>query len=242
MLYYDENDYSRYNANYCETFNCIICGQPITIKYFEPTHRIYCEKCKREKDKNHREIVKEYIRLKAEVMFENALRTMERSNNCYMYELEDAINTVKQMVLQNPDSFKSICEIITAIILFDNQIEFEINYKVGNYIVDFFIPSMYICLEVDGSYHEYRLAKDGKRDIAIRQMLGPKWETIRIPTKLVEKYPYKIPDALEQMYHNTKKVRQKNNGMIPASYSRTAKAYYQELKLEDEYVIHTQKK
>lgn len=111
---------------------------------------------------------------------------------------------------------------------------FKINHKVGKYKVDFFMPEEKVCLEVDGGYHEHSLAKDGKRDIELRDMLGKEWEVIRIPTRWIEKNPAKIPEYIEGVYKKIKEARKKNNGFLPKNFSKTTKAYYEELGLCEE--------
>lgn len=222
----------RYNPNYREVFNCIQCGTEIEFLCIEPMERVFCDKCKKEHINNHKKIVEQYTKLKLEVMHENALRLMEKSYSCYMNDMIDSINFVRQMEISSPESFYSISEIITAIILIENGIDFKINHKILNYKIDFFIPSKFICLEVDGDFHKLRLAKDGKRDIEIRNELGNKWETIRIPTKFISENPNKIIETMDTMYKEIKKIRKMNNGIIPSSFSKTAKAYYKDIGLE----------
>lgn len=229
----EKSESERYNPNYKEIFDCVECGKKVEILYIEPMERVFCEKCKKNHIENHKKKVEEYTRLKLQVMHENALREMERSYKCYLNDMIDSIELVRNMEIASPESFFSTSEIITAIILVDNGIDFKINHKVLNYKVDFFIPSKFICLEVDGDLHNFRLAKDGKRDIEIRNELGSKWETIRIPTKLVSENPNKIVDAIELMYEEIKKIRKMNNGIIPSSFSKTAKAYYKEIGIEE---------
>lgn len=227
------SEQNRYNSNYKEYFPCVKCGEKILFKKIEPMERVFCEKCKKEHRENHKKIVEEYTKLKLEIMHENALREMEKSYNCYLNDMIDSIEIVREMEIESPESFCSISEIITAIILVDNGIDFKINHKILNYKIDFYIPDMKICLEVDGDFHNFRLAKDGKRDIEIRNELGKEWETIRIPTKYILENPNKIIDTMEQMYKEIKKVRKQNNGIIPSNFSRTTKAYYKELGFEN---------
>lgn len=229
----EKSESERYNANYREMFDCIKCGKKVEFLHVEPMERVFCNECKKIHIENHKKTVEEYTRLKLKVMHENALREMERSCKCYLNDMTDSIEFVRKMEIESPNSFCSIPEIITAIILIDNGIDFKINYKVLNYKVDFFIPSKYVCLEVDGDLHNFRLAKDGKRDIEIRNELGLQWETIRIPTKFVSENPNQIVDAIEVMYKEIKKIRKMNNGVIPSSFSKTAKAYYKEIGIEE---------
>lgn len=168
----------RFNYAYKEKFKCVACGKEVEFSHIEPMERVFCDKCKKEHIESHKKLVERYAKIKLQVMHENALREMEKSCKCYMNDMLDSIDFVRQMEIESPESFFSISEIITAIILVDNDIRFKINHKILNYKIDFFIPDMHICLEVDGGFHDFRLAKDGKRDIEIRKELGEKWETI----------------------------------------------------------------
>ena len=100
------------------------------------------------------------------------------------------------------------------------------NKAIGKYYVDVFIPGAFVCLEIDGDRHKYSKKEDGQRDLEIRQKLGSKWEIVRNPTKYIEKKPGKIVDAIKAVYDLKKETRERNNGILPETYSRAVKEFY----------------
>lgn len=211
---------------------CFNCGKDVEYEFAKPRERVYCDECKEIVNKRYEEDVKEYVYYKMKVMHEHAIRIIEKSNSFNVNEIKDSIDFVREMELHSPESFMSTYEIVVAIVLIEEGFLFKTNHKVGKYRVDFFLPEEKICLEVDGGFHEHSLAKDGRRDIEIRNLLGAEWETIRIPTKSIEKNPSKIPQIMEITYERIKEARRKNNGLLPTNFSKTTKAYYREIGLE----------
>lgn len=155
--------------------------------------RVYCDECLKKHIKEHEEKVKEYIRIKVDIMHENAIRKMEKADYVFVIDYQDAIEAVHQMELIKPEAFMSAEKIIMAVILYEEGYMFKINHKILKYKVDFYIPEEKIILEIDSGFHEIgkRKAKDGRRDIELRNYLGKEWETVRIPASYVEKYPEK---------------------------------------------------
>ena len=103
------------------------------------------------------------------------------------------------------------------------------------------MPDDNICLEIDGGFHDMPSVRkrDGKRDVEIRHELGAEWETVRIPTNYVEKYPEKIVDSIFEIADKQRELRKKHNGMLPENYSKSTKAYYGSL---SSYVKQTVRK
>jgi very-short-patch-repair endonuclease len=130
-----------------------------------------------------------------------------------------------------PDAFKSSEEIVTAISLYEQGYFFKINYKILKYTVDFYLPDEKIILEIDGVHHDIGncRAKDGRRDVDLRNELGYEWEIVRIPTNYVNRYPTKIGEAAEQLAWKQRELRSKNHGMLPHNYSKSVKAYYEDV-------------
>ena len=159
-------------------------------------------------------------------MFERAMRLMEKAG-CQMTKYKRYARAVEAHSRENPEQYRSADEMITAVILLEAGFDFEMNKTVGKYVVDVFIPSIYVCLEVDGDRHKYSKREDGQRDLEIRHTLGSKWEIIRIPTKYIEKEPWKIAEAIKAVYELKKQTRDRNGGMLPESYSKAVKAYYE---------------
>lgn len=208
-----------------EKYKCWYCGNEIELAY-EPRERICCEDCFVKAKEEHKALVAEYSKLKIKVMYENALRMMEKSGRCYMHEYYESAERILQKALSDTESFMSSHEMVVAIVLDNLMYLYEPNYKILNYRVDFFIPELKACLEVDGNLHEHKLEYDSRRDIAIRDVLGPEWEVIRIRTKYIEENPEKVVDAIEAMITEKKKLRKKNRGYMPYGFSKRDNTLY----------------
>lgn len=211
-------------------YKCWKCDNVADIEiYEEPNKRVFCKECSKEFKKEKENLVSEYVTLKNKVMFENALRTMEKSKGTYMHEYKCTCEMLFKKFQANPDMFLSSHEIIAAIILTDFEYEFEANKKIGKYKVDFVIPELFVCLEIDGNLHEHKLEYDNSRDIDIRHELGSKWEVIRIKTKFLEETPTILVEEIEHIYSKKKKLRVKNNGIIPEHFSKREAAHYKSI-------------
>ena len=190
--------------------NCWICGKTATktrpvfdgFCYIEPElseyHRCYCDKCLKELEKKEAEERKLYIKLKKREMFRKAVNLLEKQNT-NMYEYREAIEVVQDFIEDNVDKFDSSYEVLTAIVLVHNRIYSKMQYKVGQYQVDFLLPDLLVVLEIDGERHKHRKDYDSVRDKAIKKQLGPHWEIIRIDTDNLDKNAKKIPDAINEV-------------------------------------------
>ena len=94
------------------------------------------------------------------------------------------------------------------------------------YRVDFYVPELKVCLEIDGHLHEHNAVYDSNRDIELRQFLGGDWEIIRVPTKYIDKNPSMIPEAIEKIKMAKAEFRKKNNGILPDHYSKRERELY----------------
>lgn len=206
---------------------CWYCGKEVECEY-EPQRRVFCTECFEQFQKEHEEKVQEYLKLKDEVMYDTALRNMEKAG-MYMYEYQESARKMKDLMKEKTGVFRSSDELITAIVLDEYNYDFKINYRVDKYYVDFYIPELKICLEVDGRLHEFSVKKDSIRDIDIRNHLGLDWEIIRIPTKYIEKDPTKIPDILIKMKKEKRRIRKENRGILPEHYSKRERSLYSDL-------------
>lgn len=206
---------------------CWKCGKPIPLDEFDGQTRRYCEKCYDEYSEEYKPIVVQYSILKNRVMFERAMRLMEKSCTD-MTKYCKAANAVMKHSRDNPEQYRSSDEMIAAVVLLEAGYDIRMNHAIGHYRVDILIKDLKICLEVDGERHKTNHAQDGKRDVEIRSLLGKEWEVIRIPTKYIEDQPEKIPEALQMMYKNIKEIRAKNNGLLPEQYSKRQKTYYEQ--------------
>lgn len=211
---------------YREDFECWRCGKKVKVTGSEPLERVFCPECFKEDQKEHEELIAEYSKLKIRVMFENALRLMEKSEKVYMHEYLDASKVIYQKAIAETEKFMSADEIIVAIVLEEYGFEYQPNYSILSYRVDFYIPELKACVEVDGMLHGYKLEYDSERDINLRNALGSEWEIVRIPTKYIEENPSKIVDGIEQLAKEKRRLRQKNFGAMPYGFSRRENKHY----------------
>lgn len=214
------------NPEYKELFACCRCGKDVEVLDGEPINRVFCSECFKLNQEEHKVLISEYSKLKIKIMFENALRVMEKSKKVFMHEYLDASNSVFDMAINETEKFMSSDEIIVAIVLEEYGFEYSVNYTILNYKVDFYIPELKICLEVDGITHKHSIEYDSERDIALRNALGTQWEIIRIPTKYIEENPSKIIDGIEQLAKEKRRLRQKNYGAMPYGFSQRENRHY----------------
>lgn len=206
---------------------CWKCNKVIDVKE-KQKDRYFCEECLEKHKIEHQKIVKEYTALKDKVMYENALRLIEKSNTDINKYIESA-KIIKTAMDKQIGTFRSADEIVTAIFLTANKLLFEPNKRIGKYITDFYIPELKVCLEVDGTTHKYTTKRDCERDITIRSLLGREWEVVRINTKYIEKSPEDIVDSIINEKLVLQNLRLKNSGIIPESYAKRFKDYYESI-------------
>ena len=206
------------------TFPCWRCGQEIEFQY-EPAHRVFCDECKQVDEADHEALIAENALIRKRVMFDKALRMME-AGGVYMHEYREIAASMKERLLTDEFQFRSSDEVMAAMVLESYNIKYEANKRIEKRVVDFFIPSMHICLEIDGDRHKWSQIKDSRRDIALRDHLGPEWEVIHITTSYFEKRPERLVDALDRLYDEKKRLRHQNHGVLPEYYSRREMEHY----------------
>lgn len=209
---------------------CWKCGKKIPQEEFFGNSRRFCERCEEQHLSDYQTVVTEYSVLKTKVMFERAMRIMEKAR-VNMTKYKRFANAVQRHAESNPGQYFSSYEMIVAVILLSADYDFEMNKKIGNYRTDVYIPDLHICLEIDGERHKHSKKEDGQRDINIRQLLGWEWEIVRIPTKYIDENPEKIIEAMNAVYSKKKELRGKNNGILPEYYSGREKAAYSDVTL-----------
>lgn len=170
----------------------------IEIAPHQERWRCYCKKCSAEVAENFKRTKEEYVRLKKEVMFENAISTLE-GQNLNIYDYREAIDAVHEYMINNPDKFDSSYEIIAAIILIFNKVPCKPQYAVGRYHVDFLLPDEYVVLEIDGERHKHKKYYDSKRDKEIKAELGEFWEIVRIDTDLLKQNAKELVKAIRKI-------------------------------------------
>ena len=162
------------------------------------TRRCYCDSCFEKKAEEIKAENEQWIRMKQKRMFENAIDKLERQELIFS-EYEEAIRAVEEYNMENLDKFDSAAEIITAIILIQNHVRVKPQCKIDKYQVDFLLPDDHIVLEIDGTIHKSKRAKDALRDETIRFHLGGDWQIVRIPAEGVEKNAKQLMNAIESV-------------------------------------------
>lgn len=210
---------------------CWKCGKPIPHDDFSGQTRRFCENCYEEYSEEYKPVKVQYAVLRNRVMFERAMRLMEKAQ-VDMTRYKRYAYAVMKHSRDNPEKYRSAEEMIAAIVLLEAGHDVEMNVSVGHYCVDILISDMKVAFEIDGDRHINKKGYEGKRDIEIRSKLGKEWEIVRIPTKYISDQPEKIPEAIKKLYDNMKQIRLKNSGLLPETYSRRQKEYYEKNTLE----------
>ena len=206
---------------------CWICGKDIVESFgaMDIMSGRFCKEHWREHQKQYKQTVTEYLKLKTQIMFERAVRLLENTG-INMTDIKREAQAVQKHSVDSPGSYKSSQEMVTSVIMLKAGYDFELNYKIGKYIVDMYLPDLKLIVEVDGERHDNRQLQDSKRDTELRRMLGDEWEVIRIPTQYIEQNPLKIPDAVIALAKQKRDLRKKNGGFLPNSYSKREQAKY----------------
>lgn len=214
---------NKYNEVYF--LPCWKCSTPVSLMTRFPILRVFCPDCKDEHLVEKEETLKQYIRLKTLVMHERALRILEKQE-AHLFKYKDASEAVLEFALDDPEKFASSHEMIAAMELIRNGVKVKVQQKIGKHRVDFVIPEFKVVLEIDGYMHDYHKIKDNKRDIELRNELGPEWEVVRIPTKYIEQNAGALITAIKAIYKFKQDARKANNGILPEWYSSREKMHY----------------
>lgn len=214
---------------------CWVCGADIA-KSFQATDVMsgrFCREHWMVHTREYKRTVADYLKLKNHIMFERSMRKLE---NCgfNMTDIRREAYAIRDHSADFPELYKSSDEMIAAVVLLKAGVDFEINYNVGKYIVDFFIRDWCLIVEIDGERHDNTALKDSKRDAELRRMLGDEWEVIRIPTQYIEQNPAKIPEAIKALAKQKRDLRKKNGGFLPQNYSKREAAKYEKAMIYDE--------
>lgn len=210
-----------------EKLSCWRCGKEV---YSTSSFRAYCKECKEVIYKEREQQTNEYIIMKSKVMFENAMKSMEKQKLDMDY-YQEACYVVKDLIERKPNTFDSSCEIMACIQLINNEVKVTPQYKIKNYTVDFYLPELKIILEIDGYNHNSskNLLYDAKRDANILQELGSGWEVIRIKTTLIEKRLAFLLEQIKREYKSRQIYRKNYNGILPDNFSDSTKALYKHI-------------
>lgn len=226
---YDEqlNRFIEENTPKAFPSRCWLCGKEVMRK-IEPLERVFCPECWIEKKRQHAEDVKAYTHLKRKLMIERALNIME-SARCPMDDYYLVNKYISDNFLNGIFDFRSAEEIVVAMVLTNLGYDYESNYKIDNYKVDFYIPELKVCLEIDGIQHELKTIKDSRRDKEIRTKLGPEWEIVRIKAEYISFAPEKVIDACIALKEEKQKLRNANGGFLPEYFSDREKDMYERM-------------
>lgn len=195
--------------------------------------RQFCSECYEKHVESIDSMREEYLRLRRVLMFERALAKLEKQS-INLYEYKDVIEQMQEYVENTPDKFDSAQEVVAAIILVGHGIKCKVQYPVGKYVADFYLPELKVVLEIDGERHKYSTGNDRKRDVVIRGLLGEEWEVIRIPTEHIDKNAKELVSAILSIKGELKKIRAMNGGVIPEWYSKRHKAKRRKKATDDE--------
>jgi len=178
------------------------------VPFDAKSQRCYCTKCFTEINDQYKKDLKEYLRLKKKLMFERAVRILERQS-LDIYDYQESIDAAEEFAEEKPDKFDSAYEMMAAIVLIHNEIYCELQHKVGRYQCDFYIPSMKVVLEIDGDRHKYNKNYDSVRDREIMQELGAGWNVVRIKTEYLEQKAELLVEAIDAVIAERKERSRK---------------------------------
>lgn len=185
---------------------CWSCGKILDGDCSDTLKRFYCPECKEEHNQYIEQKRQEYVKIKKELMFENAMTSLEKQEFDF-YMNRDVIEMVHEKIMKEPDKFDSAPEVIAAIILVQHGIKTKMQFKVDRYQVDFCLPELHIILEIDGDRHKLHVGKDSVRDEVIKNILGDGWEIIRVPASLLNQDASQLVYAIHKILETRKRGR-----------------------------------
>lgn len=199
---------------------CQICGDEVPTWSYISGLSYTCKKCKgieRLIVQEERNIANDEVRI---ARLEKAIDRINSHDNIQKYD--EAVEKVKEMIENGGHVFDSTEEVMVALILLKNKIQFRHQVRFGTrYIADFVLDDMKAVLEVDGDiFHgDERKAKQQLRDDLIIASLGPLWEILRIKTSIIDKNITRLPKAIKTMLRKREMYRRYNNGQLPKWYN-----------------------
>jgi very-short-patch-repair endonuclease len=207
---------------------CWQCGKSVEVPHYDTRKREFCNTCAETNKNQYETDLKEYLRLKAKLMVNRAIKAFEKQD-IVILEYKEAISVVSDFSYKNPEKFMSAEEIIAAIVLINSRVDTKVQHKINNHQVDFLLPDLKVALEIDGYMHAHTQVKDSRRDIEIRQALGSKWEVVRIPTEYINQNAKMLLEAISAIVEKKKELRAQNGGILPETYSKREKMHYAKL-------------
>lgn len=122
---------------------------------------------------------------------DKAQEKMSKSTYRYLgkgYDYKEERDLVVTKMLNKKLAFKSSEEVCFALQLEREKVRYFVNYKIGKYSVDFFLPDMKKIIEIDGELYHKNKNKDFIRERSIMLMVGEEYEIVRIPTSSIPNY------------------------------------------------------
>lgn len=194
--------YENVNGRWMYLIPCSKCGNIIMRKQYASDKIYLCDYCKLSlKEKQKEAQLQELMATKSrkETLFDKAIEEIRKQVDD-MTEYQKPI----QLALTKVERYGSIPEMIVAIELLRLKYAIIPQQKVGEYKVDFAIPSIKRVIEVDGSiYHANRL--ESLRDAKIKLRLGDGWDIIHIPAELIRKHIRTLESVIKSSTCNTSK-------------------------------------
>lgn len=198
---------------------CSICGEEVLSFNYIRGRKYKCKKCRIETNMADKiKSIDENEEAK-EKKFENAIIRIKNMAKDFS-KYSEAIQKVHDN-LHVYGWFQSTEEIMVAIELEKQNVKYRHQVKFGIYRADFVLEDKKIVLEVDGTlFHTKNTEeKENLRDNLICLNLGPEWEIIRITDVLINDNITQLTKAINKIYLERKKIREKNNGMLPDWYT-----------------------
>lgn len=111
-------------------------------------------------------------------------------------DLSKEVQNVRKRILEKTDSFSSLQEVMVAIQLEKQGIEYETQKEINGKKVDFFMPDLKIILEIDGELYHKDKEKEFMRDRAIMSKIGEEYEIVHIDSECVPRQTWNLKEAL----------------------------------------------
>ena len=122
-------------------------------------------------------------------------KTLDTKSKKEYFDFNPLSDIGKDLIQDVRKKADSKIEAILYKYLCDANIDFEFQYRIGKYRVDFFIPDALI-VEVDGPYHDKKsqIERDRKKDNYLK-LLG--YEVLRIPVLVLTYSPEAVIDEIK---------------------------------------------
>jgi very-short-patch-repair endonuclease len=199
---------------------CHICGEGVESFSYVQGVKYTCKQCKINLLLADKEKAVETSQNVKEKKFLNAVDRIKKNYTRLPKRYSKAFDIVHSK-LHKRGWFDSTEEIIVAIELVSRNIKARHQVKFGAYKADFVLPDLKCVLEIDGHiFHtESTKEKENLRDNLIILHLGAEWEVVRISDIFINQNIKNLEKAILTVIETRKKLRAKNNGILPKWYS-----------------------